>query len=147
MEMGIDDVINGIAIKLRDRFGYTIYVDRVPQDFEEPSFLIQLLSIVTDREIGTPSSGMKYNVSPLFDIQFFSDKGRSDLFEHSLDVELALERIELVNGDIILSTNKNSEIQDDICHNFMNFTFRLNDRQLKEYMERLNLNTITRGII
>lgn len=139
--MEINDVINGIAIKLRDRFGYTIYVDEVPQDFETPSFLVQLVTMTNVREIGYPGSKLKWSVSPLFDIQFFSDKGRSDLFNHSLQVNLALERIQLINGDIILSTNQSSEIESDICHNFMNFNFRLTDDQLKEFMDRLDLTT------
>lgn len=144
--MEINDVINAIAIKLRDRFGYTIYVDQVPQDFETPSFLIQLVSLDNEREIGYPGSRLKWRVSPLFDIQFFSNNGRSDLFNHTLQVDIALERIELINGDTILATNQNNSIQDDICHNFMNFTFGLTEEKMKEAMDRLDLNTRLRMV-
>ena len=141
--MEIKDVVNGIAIKLNNSFpGYTVYVDKIPQNFKQPSFLIQLLSMDYVRQIGK-----RWYVAPLFNIQYFNNEGNVDRFNHSLLINQALESIELINGDIILARGISSEVADDIVNCFMRFDFYLNEIQLKDYMETLQLNTKLREVL
>ena len=144
--MEIKDIIDGIAIKLNEKFGYTMYVDEVPQGFKTPSFCIHMVSMIHDRELGNDISGRRWLVAPLFDIQFFSDKGRSDLFQHSLQVQQALQQIKLVNDDILLSVDQNTTIEDDIAHNFMQFNIYLYDKQRETFMDSLSLDTRIRRV-
>lgn len=143
----INDIINAIAIKLNESFpNHTVYVDKVPQNFQTPSFLIQLVSMVTDREIGTKTAGRRWKVSPLFNIQYFPEEDNLDMFTKSLDITLALEEIELINGDIILARGMNNVTSDDILNNFMRFDFYLLDRELKDFMETLKTTTKVKGV-
>ena len=136
--MEIKDVIDGISIKLNNAFpGYTIYIDKVPQHFEQPSFLIQMLSMEHVRQIG----GNRWYVAPLFGIQYFNDKGNADLFNHSLMINQALESIELINGDIILARGMNSQVSDDILNCFMRFDFYLTILEDQTKMETLDFTT------
>ncbi|BDH60141.1 hypothetical protein MTP04_02710 [Lysinibacillus sp. PLM2] len=140
--MEINDIINGIAIKLDATFGdsYTTYVDDIPQGFQAPAFFVQFLNLENIRQIGN-----RWRVNTLFNVQYFPKNGRAEASSMSLKVQQALKEITLLNGSIMLGTNGNSEIVDGIGHNFINFNFFLQEVEAKTFMESLEQNASLKG--
>lgn len=131
MEINIDNIIDGIAIKLNASFGdtYTIYEDEIPTGFHKPSFGILHLSNNMSRLVGG-----RYFVNCLFNVMYFTDKARRDITAHQLKIEWALREITLPNGIIMLGTDFNSEIIDGVGHNMINFNFFILEEQIHDYM-------------
>lgn len=138
----INDVIDGITIKLDEKFYSEIpkYTHFMPQNFTMPCFFISLVDLGNMRQLND-----RWYVQPLFNVQYFEDEGINSYASKSLDVQMALQMIELVNGDKILSRGMNSVVQSDSLHCFMRFDLYLTDREQLDAMETLSLETIPRG--
>lgn len=136
--MEINDIIEGISIKLNSVFGdgYTIYDGGVPQGFKTPSFLVLFLSLEQSQRIGSLR-----RITTLFNIQYFTDKGRTDASNHALKVPLALNEITLIDGSIMRGANPNSEIVDGNAHNFINFNFTIKEVEVAEFMESIEVHS------
>lgn len=137
--MEISDIETAITRKLRQVFGsgYKLYTDEVPQGFMEPCFFVQFLNLEQFDRLGN-----QWRVNTLFNVQYFGTGARN----MTLKVQQALNIIELLNGQYMRSTAKNSEIVDGIAHNFMNFNFTLIEVQAKEFLESLELERgVTHG--
>lgn len=141
-EITIEDIINGISIKLNSCFGdgFTIYTDEIPQGFAKPSFGVMFLSLTQSRRIDG-----RWFVSALFDISYFTDKGRVDASSQALKTQWAMKDITLVNGNRILGKEFNSEVVDGVGHNMVNFDFFLQEQQAFDYMETLEHFQTVRG--
>ncbi len=135
MEINIENIIDAITVKLDACFGdsYTIYTDEIPQGFKTPSFGVLFLSLTQKRFIGG-----RWFVSALFDISYFTDKGRVDASSHSFKVQWNLKNIELLNGVIMLGKEFDSEMVDGVSHNMINFDFFLQEEQERNFMLSLD---------
>lgn len=133
--MEINDIINGIAVKLDAVFGdsYTTYIDEVPQGFKAPAFLIQFLSFENIRQIGN-----RWKVTPLFDVHYFPQNGASESANMALKVQQALKDVTLLNDTKMIARGANSEVVDGIAHNFMRFDFFLQEVEAKVLMGSLD---------
>ena len=134
--MEIDDIVEAISIKLHNTFGssYKKYIDEVPQGFEEPCFFIQFLNLEEFNRLG-----QRWRVHTFFNVQYFGDNARN----MTLKVQRALDIVELLNGQLMRSTSKNSEVVDGVAHNFMNFNFTLAEVEAKEFMESMSYRGVT----
>lgn len=131
--MNISDIETAITRKLRQDFGsgYKLYTDEVPQNFKEPCFFVQFLNLEQFDRLGN-----QWQINTLFNVQYFGPKARN----FTLEVQQALNIVELLNGQYMRSTSKNSEVVDGISHNFMNFNFTLIEVEAKEFMDSIQIN-------
>lgn len=132
--MEINDISIAISRKLQEVFGsgYKKYTDEVPQKFVTPCFFIQFLSLEHIRQIGN-----RWRITPLFNVQYFPQKGASESATMTLKVQQALKDVTLLNGVIMLARGANSEVVDGIAHNFMRFDFDLVEIEKVELMGSL----------
>lgn len=133
--MEINDIQNAIAVKLHETFGeaYKKYMDEVPQGFETPAFFIQFLNLENMQQIGN-----RWKVTPLFNVQYFPQKGASESANMVLKIQQALKDITLLNGAKMLARGANSEVVDGIGHNFLRFDFFLQEVEQKVFMGSLD---------
>lgn len=142
--MEISDIIDGISIKLDSVFpNATIYDGKVPQDFEEPSFFIQMIDFPYTRRMD-----QRWLVQPTFNIQYFPSKngGRIECSNVSLKIQQNLDIIELVDETPMISRNARTQIVegeegDVIGHNFMRFDFIIQKLPDVPFMEQLQQYT------
>ena len=40
----INDIMNALTVKLKETFGIKVYINQVPQNFEEPCFFVHVIS-------------------------------------------------------------------------------------------------------
>lgn len=119
----IEDIINGIAEKLEEIFGFPIYIEEVEQDMEEPCFFITLLS-------GSSEKGLSntYTESLLFDVHYLNDLQSRDKNLDILQVEQKLlreiEYIPLEEGRLLQLRTKRTEKINDILHFFFDIDLR-----------------------
>ena len=150
--MQISDIINGITIKLDNEFpNATIYVEKVPQGFIEPCFVVKLLDFAHTRRIDR-----RWLIQPNFNIMYFPsvNGGTIECNDISLQIQQALETIELIDETPMLARNTRTQIVegedgDVIGHNFMRFDFFLQKlpdipfmEQLEQYINRNRVNRI-----
>ncbi|MCH7321781.1 hypothetical protein LZ480_07725 [Solibacillus sp. MA9] len=129
--MEINDISIAISRKLQEVFGsgYKKYTDQIPQGFQTPCFFIQFLNFEHIRQIGN-----RWKVTPLFNVQYFPQKGASESANMTLKVQRALKDVTLLNGAKMLARGANSEVVDGIGHNFMRFDFFLQEIEAKVLM-------------
>jgi hypothetical protein len=91
----VNDLINGISIKLNQVFGYEIYSKNVEQGLEPPCFFIKALNPSRKQMIGN-----RYYLEVPFDVHYFpSVRGNNDeLDEVGTSLFNDLEYINLLNG-------------------------------------------------
>ena len=126
--MEIDAIKIAITRKLYFTFGdsYEIYTEQVPQGFKEPCFFVQFLNLEEANRLG-----QQWRINTLFNVQYFG----SNASNMTLQVQRALDMVELLNGQFMRSTAKNSEVVDGVAHNFMNFNFTLREVEAENFME------------
>ena len=122
--MGINDVVNAIAIKLNQGFGedYTIYTESIEQGLEEPCFFIVLLTSRQSQVVGK-----RYFREQPFDIHYFPSTKDANMEMHDVVDRLndALEYITTISGDLLRGTSINHEIVDGVLHFFVNYNFHV----------------------
>lgn len=95
----INSIIQGIVDKLAETFpGVTLYTEKVPQNFAEPSFRVKHVTATNMVELGT----RKYR-EMLFDILYFPSsqlEPETEFYQVSMRVFPALEYI-TAGGDLI----------------------------------------------
>lgn len=140
--MEINDISVAISRKLQEVFGsgYKKYTDEVPQNFVTPCFFIQFLSFEHIMQIGN-----RWKVTPLFNVQYFPQKGASESATMALKVQQALKDVTLLNSTKMLARGANSEVVDGIAHNFMRFDFFLQEVEAKVLMGSLEYYQKTKG--
>ena len=129
--MEISDIETAITRKLRSVFGssYKLYTEEIPQGFKEPCFFVQFLNLEEFNRLG-----QQWRVHTFFNVQYFGLNARNMM----LKVQHALDIVELLNGQLMRSTSKNSEVVDGVAHNFMSFNFTLAEVEAKEFMESMS---------
>lgn len=131
----INNIRQEIVNKLIELYpNHTIYVDDVPQKFNKPSFLINLINQDYKKRMS-----VRYNSTLSFDIAYFSDS--VDLREDCHEVQLKLFRgMDLIGSSRVL--DKQATIADDVLH----FTFNINYSELldREYIKMMQSKIIER---
>jgi hypothetical protein len=136
----ISDIVNGISIKIDAEFpNATIYTEKIPQGFSEPCFVIKMINLEDIKRMKG-----RWLVRPMFNIMYFpsNNGGSTECYDVSLELQHALQEIELIDETIMLSTSSNTKIVDGedgdvVAHNFMNFNFFLQDIKHEDFMESL----------
>lgn len=120
--MGINDIVNAIAIKLNQVFGdtYEIYTEEIEQGFKEPCFFIGFLSAEEAQVFGR-----RYHDGHLFDIHYFPREGNTEIFGMMNTLKDALEYVMTIEGDLLRGTNINLEIVNGVLHTFVNYNFHI----------------------
>lgn len=132
----ISNIRQAIADQLKQLYPTsTIYVEDVPQNFREPSFLISLIKQDYGKRVN-----IKFNSLLSFDVAYFSDKGMADIKEDCHEVQTNLFRaFDLIGGYRIL--NKQGTIVDHVLH----VTFDVSVSEIKTEssirMQRQHTNT------
>lgn len=137
--MEINDIMVAISRKLHEVFGsnYKKYMDEIPQGFKTPAFFIQFLNLEQVQQLGK-----RWKVNVQVNVQYFPKNGASESLNMSLKVQQALNEVALLNGNLMRSTSKSSEVVDGIGHNFMNFNFFLQEvREIDDFMDSIEQNT------
>ena len=137
----INEIIDGIAIKLHETFGskYKIYKEDVPQGFVEPCFVIRLVQPLQNAKLPN-----RYHRVHLFDIHYFpkSDvKAKTEIYEVADKLFSELEFITVKQNDVdnlCRGTKMRNEIVDNVLHFFVNYDFFVKIEVVEEeYMEEL----------
>ena len=115
----IDEIMNGVSVKLYELFGNTvsIEVDELPQGFKPPGFWILELKTTQNLVIRN-----RYRRQYNFDIQYFpKEKFLTREINSVTDTLLmGLEYI-TVGSNLTRGTNMSYEVQDDVLHFFITF--------------------------
>lgn len=122
----INSVKQAISSKLSELYpnasGYYIYDEDIPQSFETPSFLIDLIDQDYSKRMN-----VKFKSLLSFDVAYFSDKNTVELNDDCLDVQLNLFRsFDLIGICRVL--NKKAKMTDNVLH----FTFDISYSEMKE---------------
>ena len=133
----INDIMNALTVKLKETFGVKIYINQVPQNFEEPCFFVHVIS--TDK---TQIVDLRYKAVTVFGIDYIADENKKD----SRDIYEVIEKlngitnlITLENGDIIRGTERKTEIQDGNMHSFIQFSYFIREKKENDKMESLSI--------
>ena len=114
-DVSSQSIVQGIVDALREEFGsaYVYYLDKVPQNFKEPSFYVRQLS--SNMEL---IRGRRYLRVGLFQITYFAGERYSPEQEINTVADRlypALEYIKL-DGNIIRGTSMEHETEDEELH-------------------------------
>lgn len=139
----INDIINGIASALHQRFGaeYAIYKEDISQGFTEPCF-----SIVLIRSEKVPYLKNRYLLKHRFDVHFFPKPGKnkkSECYDVADTLHSTLEYINVLDFSF-RGTKMTSEIVDGVLHFFVEYDKFIGVAQEVEsqFMESLTNNLI-----
>lgn len=106
----------GIAAGLKAVKNCTIYVEKCPQNFKSPSFLI---TIYQQEAAGGINGRLKKYVS--MDVLYFP-KSKSEAYEECWQVEQGMSRSFRIQDFKI--KNRNSKIEDDVLHYMFDVNYR-----------------------
>ena len=139
----INDLINGISIKLRSVFGsdYKIYKEEVKQGLVEPCFNIVVLE--PSQEAKLPN---RYLRSYPIDVHYFPKTAtKHEMYEVAEQLLIELEYITVLDN-LCKGTKMRYEIVDGVLHFFVNYDFFVKKEVAKQTnMEELTVNSTTEG--
>lgn len=140
----VNDIINGISIKLNSTFGdgYKNYDVNVEQGLQKPCFFIKLLTVIT-----TPYMGKRKKREYTFDVHYFPKDETDNVEMMSVgDVLMdSLEYITLLNGDIVRGHDMTYEIIDGVLHFNITYKVTLNDISKEDAMDEYGIDVNVRG--
>lgn len=117
----IDDLINGISVKLYELFGdgYDIEIDELPQGFAPPGFWITAL-----KQSQAAGLDNRYRRKYHFDVLYYPRiDTESQTREISAVAEALLLGLEYITagGNLVRGTDISYEVQDNVLHFFITF--------------------------
>lgn len=117
----IDDLIDGIAVKLLELFGdaYDIKIDELQQGFAPPGFWI--LPLKPSQTAGLDN---RYRRKYHFDVHYYPQlDASSNMREINAVAETLLLGLEYITAgdDLVRGTDMSYEVQDDVLHFFITF--------------------------
>ena len=132
----INDILNALTGKLKESFGIKIYINQVPQNFEEPCFFVHVIS--TDK---TQIVDLRYKAVTVFGIDYIADENKKnsrEIYDVIEKLNSITNLITLENGDILRGTDRKTEVQDGDLHSFVHFTYFIyKEREAQDKMENL----------
>ena len=141
----IENIINGIAIKLNQVFGsgYKIYTENIKQGLKEPCFSIVVLE--PEQSAKLPN---RYFRSYPIDVHYFpksTDKPKAEMYSVAEKLLVELEYITVKDNDVdnlCRGSKMRYEIVDGVLHFFVNYDlFVKKQAVVGEYMEELTINS------
>ena len=137
----INDIINGIAIKLNEVFGsdYKIYKENVKQGLKEPCFSIVMLEVTESAKL--PNRCFR---SYPFDIHYFpKTKTKTEMYNVAEQLLIELEYITILDN-LCRGTKMRYEVVDGVLHFFVNYDLFIKKEVAKvESMAELTVNSKT----
>ena len=133
----INDIMNALTVKLNETFGVKIYINQVPQNFEEPCFFVHVIS--TDK---TQIVDLRYKAVTVFGINYIADENKKnsrEIYDVIEKLNNITNLITLENGDILRGMERKTEIQDGNMHSFIQFSYFINGKRENEKMESLSV--------
>lgn len=141
----INDIISGMTNGIYDEFGsgYKIYTENIEQGLSEPCFFIVLLQAQQSRIIGN-----RFILSASFDVHYFpSTKAKNkEMQEVAQRLYPVLQRITLLDGDMLNGFEMNWEMVEDVLHFFVSYKPTLKYHEaIEEDMAELIVAAKTKG--
>lgn len=132
----INDIIDGIAVKLHEVFGYKVYADHVEQGLEEPCFLI-----THDNFTRQQGFGGRAKHDHLFDIHFFPSGGDKQIRDVAFKFLANFDTITLLSGDKIHGWDLRTETVDNVLHCFVKYDELVAEVvEIEDYMGDMAVN-------
>lgn len=114
----IENLVDGISLTLSRHFGddCTIYTERKPQNFKEPSFHIRLIT-------GEPEQfkNERYTGSFQFVIHYYPDGDILDSYNKNMVLSDVLEVITDLNGETYRGKDMRGTYSDDVLNFFITY--------------------------
>ena len=138
----ITDIINGIAIKLKQAHpNTTIYRESVPQGLKEPCFII--LPLEPTQEAKLPN---RYWRTYPFDIHFFpksTDAPKAEMYAMAEALFFELEHI-FCCENVVRGAKMRYEIVDNVLHFFVNYDMFVKQKvTAPEFMQTIDYSQKT----
>lgn len=133
----INDILNALTRKLKETFGIKVYINQVPQNFEEPCFFVHVIS--TDK---IQIVDLRYKAVVVFGIDYIADENKKnsrEIYDMIEKLNSITNLITLENGDIMRGTERKTEIQDGNMHSFIQFSYFINGKRENDKMENLSV--------
>lgn len=116
----IKELVSAISKTLHEHWSgaYTIYKENVPQNFDEPCFVINYVA-----QYGSPQLPTRHLIKNKFDIHFFPKQGeneKSQMYAVADELYFALQYIKVLDN-FVRGTKMSSEIVDGVLHFFVNY--------------------------
>ena len=116
----INDIISGVTAAIGKEFGegYEIYTENVEQGLKEPCFFVMVLEPSLKRYIGN-----RYLLTVPLDVHYFpaGKRQKADINDAVMRLQCILERISLLNGDLLNGSDMHFEIVEDVLHFFTTY--------------------------
>ena len=144
----IEEIIAAIYSKIYETFGdeYEIHSDRVPQDLNEPCFIVLPLTHTQQSKLSNEGYKRYYRRYP-FNIQFYPKRNGDQYIENQLVAEKLYESLEYIQTDVGLlrGSNMRYSIEDKEVLSFV-INYNLFVRKIDEVpmMEILEENVMLR---
>lgn len=137
----INDIVNGISNAIYEQYGQDkkIYTESIEQGFTEPCFFIAVLETTQARYIGN-----RYKLTVPVNVHYFpaTNAKKREMQDVAQTLYYALQRITLVNGDMLNGFKLHWEIVEDVLHFFVNYMPIVSYQMAAEtVMEDLTVNT------
>lgn len=137
----INDIVSGISNAIYEQYGQDkkIYTESIEQGFTEPCFFIAVLETTQARYIGN-----RYKLTVPVNVHYFpaTNAKKREMQDVAQTLYYALQRITLVNGDMLNGFKLHWEIVEDVLHFFVNYMPIVSYQMAAEtVMEDLTVNT------
>ena len=119
----VNKIIEAISRKLKKEFNLKIYIDQVPQNFEENSFFVRVIEYNEKRLMD-----WRFQADLTINITYFNNSkipNSQNVYDVMQKLNSITDFITLENGDILQGRNKKSEIVDSDLHYLTDFNFIL----------------------
>lgn len=141
----INDIISGITNGIYQEFGsgYKIYTENIEQGLTEPCFFIAVLEAQQTRIIGN-----RYMLTAVLDVHYFpATKAKNkEMQEAAQRLHSILQRITLLDGDMLNGFDLNWETVEDVLHFFVSYKPTVKYQQAaEEAMAEVTVAATTKG--
>ena len=141
----INDIISGITNGIYQEFGsgYKIYTENIEQGLTEPCFFIAVLEAQQTRIIGN-----RYMLTAVLDVHYFpATKAKNKEMQAAAQrLHSILQRITLLDGDMLNGFDLNWETVEDVLHFFVSYKPTVKYQQAaEEAMAEVTVAATTKG--
>lgn len=116
----LNDIIGGVTAAIDKEFGdnYEVYTENIEQGLKAPCFFVKSLEVSQRRYVGN-----RYLLTVPLDVHFFpaGKRAKADMHDAATRLQFALERITLLNGDLVSGIDAHYEIVDSVLHFFITY--------------------------
>ena len=141
----INDIVSGITNGIYEEFGrgYKIYTEDVEQGLSEPCFFIAVVDSKQVRIVGN-----RYMLTAAIDVHYFPDTKtkNKEMQEVAQRLYPVLQRITLIDGDMLNGFDLSWDIVDEVLHFFVSYKPTLKYQEaIEEDMAELTIAAKTKG--